>query len=130
MKAKNPNAPEMQYSEIYKQIGLMTRLKRTELQLSQEQLAKRAGISSRFLVDLEAGKTNISLASLIAVCEALNLPVKEVLNQKIRQNRKYLLEDITHLLDGLSTEELDGVRDLILRIFRSSVPQCGLGRKK
>jgi transcriptional regulator with XRE-family HTH domain len=38
---------------------------------SQEQLAEHAGLSTRFVQDTEASRANISVASLVALAEAL-----------------------------------------------------------
>lgn len=46
---------------------------RTAAGLSQAQLAERSGLSRRMLVALEGGDTNISLARLSRVAEALNV---------------------------------------------------------
>ncbi len=41
-------------------------------------LAERSGVSPRFLTSLEAGKGNISVVRLAAVCEALEIPLHQV----------------------------------------------------
>lgn len=117
-------------SGIFTQIGKKTRLKRNQMQWSQEQLAKRTGLSVRFLIKLEAGKTNISLTTLMNLCEALNLKLEDILDLDIQKNREDLMKEITNLLNDLSTDELDGVRNLILLIFKSNVHQCERGKKK
>ncbi len=52
-------------------LGAAVRARRTELGLTMRVLAKNAGVSERFLVQLEAGEGNISVARLEDVAEAL-----------------------------------------------------------
>lgn len=46
---------------------------RKERGFSRAEVAKKAGLSLRFLADVEAGKGNISIVRLIDLCEALNI---------------------------------------------------------
>lgn len=48
--------------------------------ISQEQLAADAEIPYSSLNEIEAGKTNPTIASLMAVAEALEIPLTELLN--------------------------------------------------
>src|SRR6266498_3718927 len=41
--------------------------------LSREQLAKKSGLSTRFLADIEGGKGNLSLLKLTDLCKALEI---------------------------------------------------------
>jgi len=52
-------------------LGAAVRARRGELRLTMRELAKLAGVSERFLVQLEAGEGNISVARLEDVAEAL-----------------------------------------------------------
>lgn len=48
------------------------------MNLTQADLAARAGVSARFLVQLEGGRGNISVNRLTDVCAALNLSLEEL----------------------------------------------------
>ena len=63
---------------LLSQIGARLRARRTDWDLTQAELAKRAGVSPRFLVQLEKGEGNISVGRLAEVCEALELPLAEL----------------------------------------------------
>lgn len=56
-------------------LGQRVRAERTALGLTIRDLAARAGLSPRFLSDLEAGRGNISVRRLAAVGRALGLPL-------------------------------------------------------
>ena len=57
------------------QVGSRIAALRHERGWSRQQLAKRAGISSRFLADVEAGNGNIALSRLVDLCQALETPL-------------------------------------------------------
>jgi HTH-type transcriptional regulator / antitoxin HipB len=52
-------------------LGLLLRTARQQLALTQAQLALAAGVGVRFVVDLEAGKPTVRLASVLQVLHAL-----------------------------------------------------------
>jgi len=54
------------------------RNKRKELQYTQAALAKQAGVSTRFLAQLESGTGNISVQRLADICAALSLSMAEL----------------------------------------------------
>jgi y4mF family transcriptional regulator len=56
-------------------LGARIHDRRKELHTTQEDLAALAGVSSRFLGELERGKPTVRLDSMLAVCEALGLSV-------------------------------------------------------
>ena len=53
------------------QLGQTLRAARKQLGLSQSQLALAAGVGLRFIVDLEAGKPTLQLATVLRVIDAL-----------------------------------------------------------
>ncbi|MCB9780009.1 MAG: helix-turn-helix domain-containing protein [Alphaproteobacteria bacterium] len=59
-------------------IGARLRSRRKSLGLTQSELAERAGVSPRFLVQLESGRGNISVQRLAEVCTVLALPLSEL----------------------------------------------------
>ena len=55
--------------------------------LSQAQAAQRSGVSRRMLVALEGGDTNISLAKLARVAEALNVAFARLVREPAAADR-------------------------------------------
>ena len=53
------------------QLGSLVRQARKQLGLTQPQLALAAGVGTRFLVDLEAGKSTVRLEQVLRVIDAL-----------------------------------------------------------
>lgn len=54
-------------------LGQRIRAQRIELRVTQEDLATIAGVSVRFIGDLERGKPTVRLSGVLAVCQALGL---------------------------------------------------------
>lgn len=68
-------------AELLGSLGGAVRALRTERALTMKTLAKLAGVSQRFLVQLEAGEGNISVARLEDVAEALGTTGAELLGR-------------------------------------------------
>jgi len=64
---------------LLRDLGAAVRARRTELGLTMRVLAKKAGVSERFLVQLEAGEGNISVARLEDIAEGLGSTGAELL---------------------------------------------------
>lgn len=64
------------------QIGLRIKLERTKQNLTQEQLAEMADISSSYLSAIESGKQSISLDYTNRIAEALKIPVIDFLTHE------------------------------------------------
>lgn len=63
---------------IRKKLGEKIRQLRKLRELTQEQLGEKAGISYKFIGEVERGTVNPSLDSLIGIARALNVGVKEL----------------------------------------------------
>ena len=63
-------------------IGLRIKLERTKQNLTQEQLAELADISSSYLSAIERGKQSISLDYTNRIADALKIPVNELLTHE------------------------------------------------
>jgi XRE family transcriptional regulator, aerobic/anaerobic benzoate catabolism transcriptional regulator len=60
-------------------LGRAVRARRTERELTLHALSQRAGVSERFLIQLEGGRGNISVARLCDVARALDTSAAELL---------------------------------------------------
>lgn len=67
--------PESGAVPLNRRIGLRLRLRRRELGLSQDALAKRAGLTTRRLSLCEQGFRPLSAGELYAVARCLSLPI-------------------------------------------------------
>lgn len=53
-------------------LGRNVRAKRTEAELTQEQLSERSGFSQQYISDMERGLRNPTIVSLYELAQALN----------------------------------------------------------
>lgn len=83
-KAHTRSAPR---ERLLRDLGAAVRARRSELGLTMRALAKAAGVSERFLVQLEAGEGNISVARLEDVAEGLGTTGAELLSSAARGER-------------------------------------------
>ena len=93
---------------------------RTERGLTLRALAKVAGVSERFLVQLEAGEGNISVARLEDVAEALGSTGAELLSQASRSQSKVSSKPRVLALVGLRGAGKSSVGEAVAR--RLSLP--------
>ena len=63
----------MQHNSLLSQIGRRVKDRRTSMGWTLKDIAKRSGVSTRFLSDLEGGKGNISVMRLANVARALDV---------------------------------------------------------
>jgi XRE family aerobic/anaerobic benzoate catabolism transcriptional regulator len=69
----------MNSEDFLRKLGHRVRARRLHRGLSQERLARAAGLSPRFLSQLESGQGNISVARLFELSRALSTPIEELL---------------------------------------------------
>ena len=70
----------IRYQKHLAKLGLHIRKIRERQGMSQEQLAADAEIPYSSVNEIEAGKTNPTIASLIALAEALDVPLKDLVS--------------------------------------------------
>jgi XRE family transcriptional regulator, aerobic/anaerobic benzoate catabolism transcriptional regulator len=90
--------------------------------MTRKQLAQDSGLSERFLADVEGGKGNVSVNSLVAVAGALNITILELL-----QDSRPAIARAQALLAHLDDAQLDEAYALLAGSFAVSDPQ---GREK
>jgi HTH-type transcriptional regulator/antitoxin HipB len=88
------------------QLGTAIRQKRLELDLDQATLAKRAGISRAWLLEIEKGKPGVSIALILRVLKSLELALfisepDETLKQAAPVSTRPGSVNLNSLLDSL-----------------------------
>ena len=89
--------------------------RRHSLGLSIKDCAKEAGLSARYLIQVEKGQANISLGKLNQLCVALNVRPAELLSEGQRGA-------IDTLLSALNETQLDEAFELLNLHFQSQKP--------
>ena len=69
-----------QVDTVLQYVGKNIRFFRDQSQLSQQELADRAGVSRRTIAALETGQVNISLAKLDAIAAVLAVDFKRIVS--------------------------------------------------
>lgn len=77
----------------YISVGSRIRSARKNLGLSQEQLAESCNLSVSFMGHIERGSRKMSLETLVALCEALNVSADYLLMDDMPEN-DMVLQDI------------------------------------
>lgn len=76
----------MEQAKFHVFFGLCIAQKRQEQHLSQAKLAERAGISTRHCSDVENGKTNLHIDTMLRLVEVLGLSVDAIIADFKKQN--------------------------------------------
>jgi len=75
--AENPR--NRKKTPVRKAFGIKVRTKRFELEMTQEEIAEKAGMHPTYLGSVERGERNISLENIIVLAKALNCSPKDLM---------------------------------------------------
>ena len=101
------------------ELGGRVRAWRARRGMTRKALAADSGLSERFLADVEGGKGNVSINSLEAAAQALNITVIDLLQDAPRP----ALARLQGLLVGLDDSQLDQAHSLLGTTFGVSDAQ-------
>lgn len=73
--------------KLSKAFGAVVRERRTELKLSQEELAHQAGLHRTYIGMIERGEKNITLENISKISKALSLSVSELFLNLEKSNK-------------------------------------------
>ncbi len=105
-------------------LGRNVRHARKRLGLARKAVAQTAGVSERYLAQLEAGEGNTSVLLLRSVARALALPVTELLEQRESSVEQRL---IRRFLDRLPAHRLE---DVVFRLMRDFGEEAAARRRR
>ena len=83
-------------SELRKSIGKKIKIARLKSKYTQEELAEKLSLSTRYISQLERGIAFGSASTIISVCKALNI------------NANFLFADVINVTDSPSVNDLVG----------------------
>jgi len=93
-------------SDIRKRLGRRIRSLRIGRDLSQEELAEKAGLSAKYLGEVERGIGNISIERLSGLAAVLGIPLTDILETEHELSLEELLVEITRILPSLSLKDI------------------------
>ena len=89
----------------YKKLGMRVRQQRVLCQLTQEQLAEKAGVSNSFIGHIERGEKKASVETVVALCNAMSISpsvlLQDSLSDAVMQSQLSFNEENQQLMSGL-----------------------------
>lgn len=103
-------------------IGEKIRIRRKELNMTQEKLAESSGLSPNFISRLErTSAQNVSLKALESISHALNITVADLLNidsQRDTEDNAHYVKLLINELNGLPKEQANRISQYFLGLLR------------
>lgn len=97
----------------YYEIGQRIRKYRKASNLSQEQLAEKAGISVTHMSHIETGNTKLSLAVLVKIADILSVQTDAIIYENPQINKTSINQELSELIDTCSANELHVIVDVL-----------------
>src|ERR1043165_8267197 len=104
----------MTIGDLKRLFGTAIKSKRSELGISQEELADRAGLHRTYVSDVERGARNLSLESIEKLARALELSVSALFERAADP------DGAERLVDIMLVEDNDHDIELTLRAFKKA----------
>jgi XRE family aerobic/anaerobic benzoate catabolism transcriptional regulator len=116
--------PDPGDAEFLAALGRQVRESRERRGLARKAVSQMAGVSERYLAQLEAGEGNASVLLLRSVAAALAIPLTELIDPREGSVEKRL---IRRFLDGLPAHRLE---DVVFRLMRDYGEESAARRKR
>jgi len=108
-----PTVIDAEAKSTLPELGARVRGWRARRGMTRKQLAADSGLSERFLADVESGRGNVSINSLEAAAQALNITIVDLLQDAPRP----ALARLHGLLARLDDAQLDQAHDMLAQQF-------------
>lgn len=103
-------------NEAYKRIGERIRKARNERKMSQAELAEKANLSLSHISDIEKGKKQPKVLTLVHIAEALGVSTDSLLRPNIPAVSKLYEDDLQGLLSDCTPAERDGILKVVREV--------------
>lgn len=97
----------------YYEIGQRIRKYRKASELSQEQLAEKAGISVTHMSHIETGNTKLSLPVLVNIANILSVQTDAIIYETPQINKTSIKQEVSELIDSCSANKLNVIIDVL-----------------
>lgn len=101
---------------IHEELGHRIQEKRIERGISREYLANNAGISAKFLYEIENGKKGLSAETLLKISNILNCSCDYLLTGTTASSQNTILFEPINHFDAKHTQKLIKIINLIYEI--------------
>jgi transcriptional regulator with XRE-family HTH domain len=88
--------------------------------LSQTRVGELAGLSGKFIGEVERGDKSVSIDSLYRVAVVLKVSLRDLLGDDAKNGPRSPADDIFRLLAGRSNQQLRRAREAVARMFGRS----------
>ena len=100
-------------------LGKRIREARLNKQYTQQRLAEEAGIGQMYLGEIERGTKMPSLKIFIKILNALNISADYVLRDELASGDRYIYDEITEKLNGLSPKQRKTAAEILDAYIRN-----------
>jgi transcriptional regulator with XRE-family HTH domain len=80
--------PQTAADDLLSSLGRRVRESRARCGLTRRAVARRSGLSERFLAQVEAGTANISVLRLNSIADALGVPLHDLVSDKAQRSAR------------------------------------------
>jgi XRE family aerobic/anaerobic benzoate catabolism transcriptional regulator len=122
--ATTPAANNAGDAEFLAAMGRHAREARERRGMARKAISQNAGVSERYLAQMEAGEANASVLLLRSVARALDMPLNELLDPRESSVEQRLIH---RFLDGLPAHRLE---DVVFRLMRDFGEEASARRRR
>ena len=97
----------------YKAIGKRIKIARIKADMTQEQLSEKAEISPTHMSNIETGTTKVSLTTMVALTNALNVTMDDLLCDSVIHAKAQFEQDLSDLLADCDEYEIRIMKDVM-----------------
>lgn len=97
----------------YKAIGKRIKIARIKADMTQEQLSEKAEISPTHMSNIETGTTKVSLTTMVALTNALNVTMDDLLCDSVIHAKAQFEHDLSDLLADCNEYEIRIMKDVM-----------------
>ena len=105
-------------ANVSEKIGARIRTLRKQAELTQQELAEQAGVSYKYLGQVERGQVNLSVEKMVEIAYGLRIAPRELLDVQIKESPA--LSKAKIILSELSKKELAMALDMLESLKRHS----------
>lgn len=105
--------------DILKIIGNKIKKSRIDNNYTQNALAEKIDISTDLLRNIENGRNIGSIATLLNICNALNITTDYLFSDLLVSKKKFLDNTLYSLLEQISIEDKELLKNIIIHIDKN-----------
>lgn len=104
----------------YKAIGKRIKIARIRTNLTQESVADRIGVTPQHVSNIETGNSSVSLTTLVAIANLLNVSVDELLCDTVLKSKPVFIKEADDIFKDCNEYEVRVLVD-VLKATKSSM---------